>query len=164
MSLERYRMGTNRKNTERGAARAGHTLKTFQARLRAELGISHPDRALAAFEVVAAALMRRLTPDEARDFAAQLPRTVRERLEDLPAGPDASITRQTMEWDMAEELQLDADAAAEMVERVAACLGDFVSQGEVADIVAQLPLDMKALFGWSSPLKGPTANGSGKTR
>lgn len=132
--------------SEAGAARARHTLKSFQARLRAELGISDPGRALAAFEVVVSALMRRLTPDEASDFAAQLPLALRERLQDLPAGPDKSITRQSIEWDMSEELQLDDDEAADMTARVAGCLRDCVSAGELADVVAQLPADLKELF------------------
>jgi uncharacterized protein (DUF2267 family) len=132
--------------TEAGVARARHTLKSFQARLRAELGISDPARALAAFEVLASALIRRLTPGEASDFAAQLPLAIRERLQDLPAGPDPSVTRQTIEWDMAEELQLDDEAAADMAVRVAGCLRDCVSAGELGHVIAQLPQDMKQLF------------------
>jgi uncharacterized protein (DUF2267 family) len=140
-------------STAAGAARARHTLKSFQARLRAELGISDSGRALAAFEVLVSALMRRLTPDEASDFAAQLPLAIRERLQDLPAGPDPSVTRQTIEWDIAEELQLDSEAAADMAVRVASCLRDCVSAGELSHVLAQLPVEMKQLFETDS--RGP---------
>jgi uncharacterized protein (DUF2267 family) len=129
-----------------GEARARRTLQAFQSRLRAALGIADPHRALTAFDVVASGLARRITAGEANDFASQLPRSIQERLLDLPAGPDVSVTSETIVADMADKLEVEHDEAARLVRLVAAHLADFVAAEEVADIIEQLPTDMKQLF------------------
>jgi uncharacterized protein (DUF2267 family) len=130
----------------RHAARADQTLRDFLARLRRDLALDEAERARTAFEVVASGLVRRLTPEEARDFVAQLPSSIRDKLLELPPGPDPEITRDTMQAEMAQKLDLDADHAMELVRKVAACLSDFVSAGEVEHVVSQLPREMKEIF------------------
>jgi uncharacterized protein (DUF2267 family)/predicted transcriptional regulator len=129
-----------------GEARARHTLQAFQSRLRTALAIADPHRALTAFDVVASGLARRITAGEANDFASQLPRSIQERLLDLPAGPDCSVTSETIVAEMADKLDVEHDDAARLVRLVAAHLADFVAAEEVADIIEQLPTDMKQLF------------------
>ncbi len=130
----------------RHLSRAGTTLHDFSVHLGEALGLGDPYRALTAFEVVATALVQRLTPEEARDFAAQLPSILRERLMELPPGPDRAVTRESLEADMAMRLDLDPESAAALVRRVAVTMEDFVSEAEVEQVISQLPRDMKAIF------------------
>jgi CBS domain-containing protein len=76
----------------RHEAHAAQTLRDFAGHMQRQTGLESPERAIAAFEVVASGLMRRLTPAEASDFAAQLPFRVRQKLSDLPPGPDRDVT------------------------------------------------------------------------
>lgn len=130
----------------RHAARADNTLRQFVARLQERLGVSDPDRALLAFEVVASCIARRLTPPEAQDLAAQLPSTIREKLLDLPAGPDFAITRTSIDQEVASRLNLDLESAHILVRRVGESFTEFVSDGEIDDVVNQLPQELKKLF------------------
>jgi CBS domain-containing protein/uncharacterized protein (DUF2267 family) len=130
----------------RGEVHARQTLQAFQARLRTAVGILDPQRALAAFDVVASGLVRRVTAGQAQNFASQLPQSIQDRLLDLPAGPDLSVTKDTLVTDMAARLEIERDQAEMLVRRVADCLTDFVSVPEVANLIEQLPADMKDLF------------------
>lgn len=130
----------------RHAARANQTFHEFTARLLADLGVESQDYALTAFEVVAQGLVKRLTRDEAADFVAQLPSKIRDRLLQLPAGPDRSVTLESLEREMARRLDVDPERARDLVRRVAASLPHFISRGELDDVVNQLPKDMKAAF------------------
>jgi CBS domain-containing protein/uncharacterized protein (DUF2267 family) len=125
---------------------ADQTFHDFMRRLAQVTGMESAERALTAFLVVAAGIMRRITPAEASDFAAQLPSRLRERLLELPAGPDRDVTRASIEAEMARRLDLDGASAAELVARVGAVLSEFVSAGELGDVTAQLPRDLKGLF------------------
>lgn len=125
---------------------ADQTFHEFMRRLQGATAIDSPERALTAFVVVASGLMRRITPAEAADFAAQLPTRIRERLLELPAGPDRQVTRESIEADMARRLDLDGAQAAELVSRVGGVLGSFVSEGELEDVTSQLPRELKGLI------------------
>jgi CBS domain-containing protein/uncharacterized protein (DUF2267 family) len=130
----------------RGESHARQTLQAFQARLRTALGILDPHRALAAFDVVASGLVRRVTPGEALDFASQLPLSIQDRLLERPAGPDPSVTSDTIIAEMASRLEIDNEDAERIVRRVTKCLTEFVSVTEVSNLVEQLPADMKQMF------------------
>jgi predicted transcriptional regulator/uncharacterized protein (DUF2267 family) len=128
------------------AAAAEQTLHEFQDRLRGFLLIDDPDRALQAFEIVVSALVRRVTPGEAQDFVSQLPSLIREKLLDLPAGPDRAITRASIEDEIERRLPLQRETSAGLLCRIAASMPQFVSPGAVQHLVDQLPSDLKELF------------------
>ena len=127
-------------------ARAEQTLNQFARRLQHVLEWSDREQALLAFEIVAAALMQRLTPGEAKDFAAQLPSAISERLLELEAGPDPTVTLGFIDEEVALQLDLDLGSARQAVRRIGAALGEFVSEGEVAHMTSQLPNEMKQLL------------------
>lgn len=129
------------------AARAARTLRDFAGSVQKQIGVESPERAIAAFEVVAAGLMRRLTPEEANDFAAQLPLRLREQLLDLPAGPDYDVTRASIEDEMARRLDLDPDTASALVRQVGVALESVISHGELEQVRGQLPREMKNILG-----------------
>ncbi|HVJ20814.1 MAG TPA: CBS domain-containing protein [Polyangiaceae bacterium] len=125
---------------------ADQTFHDFLRRLQAATGLDSAERALTAFLVVATAVMRRISPAEASDFAAQLPSRLRERLLELPAGPDRAVTLSAIEAELARRLDLDGTTAADLVKRIGSVVGTFVSEGEVDNVRAQLPRELKSLF------------------
>ena len=126
-------------------AHRAQTLRAFTAKLRRITGLRREPDALAAFEVVASNLIRRLTPDEAGDFAAQLPAAVREKVVDHGEVPDRRVSRGGIERQVAQRLGIDAGWATEVVWRIGQHLAELVSEGEVEDLAAQLPGDLKRL-------------------
>lgn len=127
-------------------ARAIHALHEFQDKLKGLLELDDRELALEAFYVVSSAIVRRLTPAEAHDFISQLPALVRERLYELPPGPDRRVTLMTVDEDMAKTLRLPVERAAQLVDKVAAALPLFVSEGELEDVRAHLPWRMRKLI------------------
>ena len=131
----------------RRVARREQTLHSFARRVMKLSGLADRDRAVSAFLVLAAGLVRRLPPPEAEDFAAQLPADVRALLLDLPPGPDRSVSVQTIIDDMAWRLDLDPHRAEELVTRLARGLSELVSPGELKDVASQLPKAMQRMLG-----------------
>ncbi len=127
-------------------ARAVQALHDFEERLRGLLELDDRQTALEAFYVVASGIVRRLTPAEAHDFISQLPALVRERLYELPPGPDRRVTLLAVDEDMAATLRLPVERAAALVDKVAASLPLFVSEGELEDVRAHLPWRMRKLI------------------
>ena len=127
-------------------ARAVQALHDFEDRLKSLLEVDDREVALEAFYVVASGIVRRLTPAEAHDFISQLPALVRERLYELPPGPDRHVTLMSVDEDMAKTLRLPVDRAAQLVDKVAASLPLFVSEGELEDVRAHLPWRMRKLI------------------
>jgi CBS domain-containing protein/uncharacterized protein (DUF2267 family) len=130
----------------RREAHRENTLHHFVRRLMRALDFEDEHMALDAFEVVASNIARRLMPREARAFTSQLPSLLRERLLDLPAGPDRRITRRLIIDEMADRLGVDLERAADIVHRVSRAMGELVSSGELEDARGQLPTDLKPLL------------------
>jgi CBS domain-containing protein/uncharacterized protein (DUF2267 family) len=131
---------------QRREAHRENTLHHFVRRLMRALDLEDEHMALDAFEVVASNIARRLMPREAHAFTSQLPALLRERLLDLPAGPDRRITRRLIIDEMADRLDVDYERAADIVHRVSRAMGELVSAGELEDARGQLPTDMKQLL------------------
>ncbi len=123
------------------------TLKAFTTKVKELTGLAGDDEARVAFEVVAGALARRLTPEEASDFLAQLPALVRDHLEQSSRrGPDRNVTRRSIERAMAKRLKIWPQRAAELVSRIGRGMGTLVSPGEVKHVRGQLPAELKPLL------------------
>ena len=130
----------------RSAARAEATLGRLVNRVRADAGLESPEQATAALEIVLAALVRRLTPDEAEDLISQLPSLLQPTLRAQPLGPDKQVTRDTIESELGERLELDASGAAGILEAVGSVIADSVSSGQMEDVRRQLPEPMRGIF------------------
>src|SRR6185312_6766302 len=127
----------------RRAARADATYARLIGRLRDAALLQTPEQAETALEVVVSALVRRLTPDEAKDLIAQLPLVLQLRVEVLPPGPDKLITRDTIVAQLAQRLQVDSARAVELLAAVGSTIADCVSSGQMEDVRAQLPQDLR---------------------
>jgi CBS domain-containing protein/uncharacterized protein (DUF2267 family) len=124
---------------KRRAARAAATLGRMLNGLRADAGLDSTDQAERALEIVLTALVRRLTPGEARDLISQLPSLLHQRLEAHVSGPDKSITRESIEAEIRDQLQLPPPRAAQLVDTIGATINDSVSTGQMDDVRHQLP-------------------------
>ncbi len=130
----------------RGAARATATLARFVDAVHAETGLAEREQSRTALDIVLGALVRRLTVDEAKDLAAQLPSLLRPGLDSLPAGPDKTISATSIEDELAHRLDLNPAEAARVHAAVAGVIAGSISEGEAEDIRGQLPVDLRGLF------------------
>lgn len=131
---------------QRSIARREQTIRAFARRLAELVGIDDHRAAVQLFETVAAHIVRRITPAEAKDFLAQLPFDIRERLLDVRAGPDRDVTREQIEDAVAWRLGVDHDQARDLVAKVAMAFDAFVSPGEMDEVRSMLPRDLQDLF------------------
>jgi CBS domain-containing protein/uncharacterized protein (DUF2267 family) len=134
------------RHEQRSKARRAQTLHTVGERLVKVTGLKRASDAISAFEVVVSHLARRLTADEAKDFASQLPAILREKVLRRSSAPDLHVTRESIEKAMARRLDCGRVRAAELVSRIGHAMGEFVSEGELADVRGQLPKDLKPIF------------------
>lgn len=132
-------------------ADATRTKLVVQAQKAARLGTR--DRAEQALWIVLVAIVRRLTPTQAAKVVAQLPALFRSRLVELPPGPDASITRETVDAEVGRELKVERARAASITEGVGQALAQSGRLGN--NLRRYLPREMKTIFRADTPLARP---------
>ncbi len=130
----------------RRAARAQATYGRLLNQLRTNAQLETPEQAETALEIVLDSLIRRLTPQEAKDLIAQLPSLLQPKLRGLASGPDKQITRRTIEAELAEQLQMEPDRAAQVLDIAGASIALTVSPGEIQDVQSQLPEGLRGIL------------------
>ena len=142
---ERGPTPTKQASRARGSARAESTYGRFLGVVRSNTGLTS-ELAETAVETVLSALVRRLTPGEAKDLIAQLPSLLQPKLKSLPPGPDKGITRETMESDLVQRLDIDPVRAAIVLRAVGVTINQSVSVGQMEDVHGQLPEVLRSTF------------------
>lgn len=130
----------------RHTARAAATYTAFLRRVMAGTGIEWERRAESAVEALLAGVLQRITRQEGDDLMAQLPVQLQERLSSVPRGPNRNITREWIEREISTNLHLAPAEVSVLVTRLGRVVRSAISAGEIADITAQLPQEMKAIF------------------
>jgi len=130
----------------RSLARAEATLQRMIAKVRVAAGFDGDEIAEAALETVLTMLVRRLTPDEAKDLIAQLPSLLHATLRRQPSGPDKEITRHAIEESLARRLNIGSDRAAEVLDAVGSVIAESVTEGQMDDVRKQLPQELRGAF------------------
>ncbi|HEY0939988.1 MAG TPA: DUF2267 domain-containing protein [Steroidobacter sp.] len=130
----------------RSAARAEATYRRVVNQLRTDTGLEDGDQAETALEIVLEALVRRLTPGEAEDLIAQLPSLLQPALYALPLGPDKTVTRETIERQLVQQLGVEPSGAAKLLAAVGALIAQTVSTGQMEDVRSQLPESLREVF------------------
>lgn len=130
----------------RRASRLDASYRRLINEFRAESGLPSIEQADAAFMVVLSALVRRLTPGEAKDLIAQLPLRIGDRLRSLPPGPDKEITEQSIVTELANRLRVTAERARDVLDAAVRTLDANVTAGEMEDVRSQLPKELRDVF------------------
>ena len=143
-----------RRVNERRAARAEATYRRLLYRIQEDASLGETDEAEIALEVVLNALVRRLTPEEAKDLIAQMPSLMQPALRALPPGPDKSIKRGTIEAELVQRLGVLPGRATQLLAAVGATLAESISAGQMNDVQGQLPEDLRGIF---SAVRSPAA-------
>lgn len=137
---------------------AGRARALVRARARAEAtynrmvgavttaGQLDRERSEQALLLVTCMLCRRLTPGEARDLTAQLPSKLQPRLEQCLDGPDREVTVHAIEDELRRTIGLAAEQATTSLRAICKVIGETVDAGQVENVRAQLPEEMKGLF------------------
>jgi uncharacterized protein (DUF2267 family) len=131
---------------QRHNSRAARSYQALVARTREVTGLSTPHAAEVALEEVLSGIIRRIRPEEARNLLAQVPSLLADRLASQVDGPDLQVTRAGMQSSIAYLLSVDAERAAQIVSQVARALEQSISAGEIANMRAQLPPELRELF------------------
>lgn len=130
----------------RRAARAETTYRRLLNQLWTNAGLNTADEAEAVLEVVLHSLVRRLTPHEAKDLIAQLPSLMQPALSALPPGPDKRISRQMIEAELVQRVNVHPSRATQLMASVWATLAQSVSAGQMKDVQSQLPEGLRGVF------------------
>jgi CBS domain-containing protein/uncharacterized protein (DUF2267 family) len=134
------------RNLRRHAARARASYDALIERAQAATGLDIPERAMLALQTVLSAIAHRVRPEQAEHLLAQLPSLLRDRIASLGPAPDRSVTRRAIEEALAARLHVEPDCAEDILRRVGLVLVQAISPGELADVRAQLPPDLKELL------------------
>ena len=116
------------------------------SRVAVEAGLDTLEESRRATAAVLQALRDRLTPDEARQAAAQLPRELKELwVAGMPAmaNPLKLHRREFLERVRLEAGLKTTSQAGMVTDAVFAAIKEQISEGEADDIMAQLPRDLK---------------------
>lgn len=130
----------------RSAARAEATYARLLNKVLEDTGLENAEQAATALGIVLAALVRRLTPNEANDLIAQLPSLLQPALRAQPPGPDRLVTREAIEAELAELLELDPGRAAQLLDEVGGTIAQSISPGQMEDVRSQLPEPLRSAF------------------
>jgi CBS domain-containing protein len=134
------------RSLERRYARALTTWKGLVAKLQATSKLETRDRAEKAIELVLGSIVRRVEPAVAKKMIARAPALVQPRLRALPPGPDLSVTRASLEREMAAALDVQRSRGASIVDAVGAVLAGSGSLEASDSIGRHLPLDLRSLL------------------
>jgi CBS domain-containing protein/uncharacterized protein (DUF2267 family) len=135
------------RRAQRHQARAESSYLALVGRTRELTGLATREAAEVALEEVLSGIVRRVRPEDARRFLAQVPSLLADRLASHAKVPDLAVTRDGMERAIAYLLSVDAERGAQIVRQVARVLEQSMSAGEIADVRAHLPADLSDLFG-----------------
>lgn len=135
----------------RSLARAEATLRRWLSAVLDETGLGGIEQARTALDVVLDALVRRLPPQEAGDFIAQLPSLLQRGLRALPAGPDKTISETTIVGALCTQLDLTPAKADRVFAAVAGIVAGSISEGQAEDMRGQLPAGLREVFRGTAP-------------
>ena len=130
----------------RRAARAEATYARLLNQVRETSALQSTEQAETALEVVLRSLVRRLTPNEAKDLLSQLPSLLQPKMAHLPPGPDKLVTPDTIESELVGRLNVDPRRAGELLSAVANTIAESVSRGQMEDVQGQLPRKLRTIF------------------
>lgn len=92
------------------------------------------------------ALVRRIHFSAAAQLIGQLPHDLHDELFDLPAGPDRTISVESLAAALVSRFQVPREEVHGLLRNFYGALGDMIAPGELEDLKSQLPADLRSLF------------------
>lgn len=131
---------------QRRYARGYATVRPLLVEAQRTTGLKSRDRAEAALSIVLLAVVRRLSWSQAAKVIPQLPAVLRGRLDDLPRDrePNVSITRDSIEAEIAGQLDVPRPRAARIVDGVGRALAKNARLAH--NLRRYLPQEMRTIF------------------
>jgi CBS domain-containing protein/uncharacterized protein (DUF2267 family) len=129
----------------RRSARAAASYARLLEAVERQTGLD-AEQSAAALRIVLDLVCRRLLPEDARHFIAQLPSALKDVLAAHLDGPDRNITRESVEQELSATLHMDTARAAETAASVWQAVAQLISAGQIQHTSGQLPREMKELF------------------
>jgi uncharacterized protein (DUF2267 family) len=146
------RTGTNinlrARREQRSETRRNQTYKAFLRNLMV-IGSMNEEEAERAAVSVLCVLEQRLFGEEAAHLEAQLPGKLQDlliRCERHVGKPASKFGKDGFIQMVSEDLDVDSFAAERKIRAVFAAVRDQVSEGEIEDVIGQLPLDLRELW------------------
>lgn len=133
---------------QRSESRAAQTYTFFMKDLEARAGVGR-ELAERAAQSVLCALEQRLIDTEAKHMEAQLPRKVRDLLQRCPrheGAPPRKFNLEQFLMMVSEDLDTTPNEAERLSRAVFSTIREHISEGEVEDVIGQLPLDLRSLW------------------
>jgi uncharacterized protein (DUF2267 family) len=133
---------------QRSETRRSQTYKAFLKNL-CVIGSMNEEEAERAAVSVLCALEQRLFGEEASHLEAQLPGKLQDlllRCERHVGKPPRKFGREEFLQMVAEDLELDVQRVEHVVRSVFSAVQDQVSEGEIDDVIHQLPADLRELW------------------
>jgi CBS domain-containing protein/uncharacterized protein (DUF2267 family) len=130
----------------RTKARASTSYTALLRKIHERTGLAGIERCELALGIVAESICRRVTPDEAKRFIAQLPSVLSQELAKHLDGPHRFIGRDSIETELAGALSMRRARAALVLADIAAVLTEAISDGQAHSLRSQLPRDLEELF------------------
>jgi uncharacterized protein (DUF2267 family) len=121
------------------------SLNRFYQRVAEKAGIS-ADQTVELTQFLLGSILRRVSYTLAANFMAQLPRALHEDLLSLSPGPDRTITRDWIFLKLMSRFYLSEVQATSVLTHFYLALEEWVSPGEIRNLKAQLPPDLRELF------------------
>jgi CBS domain-containing protein/uncharacterized protein (DUF2267 family) len=130
----------------RRRARAEGTYGRLLHAVEDRTGLRERARAEEALRIALGSICRRLTPEEARHFIAQLPSRLHPELRGALDGPDKRIRLDAVQAELGDALGLGPSDASDVLFSLCETVAGGISAGEVRSVREQLPGPMKELF------------------
>ena len=118
----------------------------FVAKVQRRAGLDSPESALLATGATLATLSERLAGGEVKDLASQLPPEIGVFLLQPMEGMGVPFGLDEFFWRIGQRVGIDLQDAALQARVVIGVLCEAVSMGEIENIRAQLPKDIRQLF------------------
>jgi CBS domain-containing protein/uncharacterized protein (DUF2267 family) len=136
---------------ERSAKRSEATATEFLTVLGKHMEIDRAEARRFALALLSP-ILRRIVYSEAAHFLSEMPRELQQELDEVAAGPDASITAGTVVQEVREKTGLDEETIRRRAPRLWQGLErhlheDSSAKGELFHVLSQLPKDIQELLG-----------------
>ena len=118
----------------------------FVAAVQRRAGINSPEAALNVIGATLATLSERLAGGEVKDLASQLPYEIAVYLDQPMAGAGEPFGLDEFFWRVSQRAGIDLQEATLESRVVIGVLSEAVTMGEIENVRAQLPEDIRQLF------------------